>query len=1042
MKRFNIYLGVLFSLIISVIIVGCVKNDNAPLDQEGLHEVVFHAGWAPETKTVLQEDGSVWWSPGDEISLFVGNGDNGGYKLTSTNTAPASKVDFVGKIGDNPNNATYTAIYPYNESNRIVGNTVFVTIPVEQVAQEGTFADGALVSVAVSSDENLFFKNVCSGIKFSVAKENINKIVIKSGDDAPSIGGKMEINLSDPSNPVSGNGTSSSVTITAPDGGCFKEGSYYYASLMPGTKSGGVEIEYYTSDNKVGYFISNNSTTFNRATVKRFYEKDKDLKFYPYYENTTNLYSYALLPDGVDKTTITNVSFIVNSDKTTDTIIYTDSAIPIYFEMNGTTANFYTNAEIYDLKEAKELFFGWTALKELDLSNIETSSVTDMSNMFAQCQSLKSITFGEFCTKNVKSMYGMFSDCWSLESLDLSVFQTGKVTNMRTMFAGCSSMKTLNLSSFNTSNVEDMSRMFGTGDTKAPNMIQCQIGTMSCSSLENLDLHTFNTSNVKNMYGLFLKCDNLKTVNLSGWNTSKVEDMNAMFGHCVSLKSIDLSSFDTRNVSDMSWMFIGCSNLVSLDLSNFHTPKVVYMNNMFCECENLQSLDISGFESTSLTNAWQFLFGAHNLKQLDLGNFDLSKIEILTYAFSNVAIRSKSVAIKCLESSKHTIENLVDNYFNIDYVTWVGPNEAFPDLPPDVIDPNMYYSNDYSMDKKVKLLQTATVGKGVDIVIMGDAYSDRLITDGTYERDMRDAIDAIFGVEPMKSYKELFNVYMIYAVSQNEDYRGSTVFSIRPVGNDFASGNLGICKKYTKIALPNKPLSDVAVIVIGHDTEAYVSVAPGVAVIEYDFDYDEYVDYSPATQSVAFVGRHSDANEFIGTVVHEFGHLFAKLADEYVEMEAYDEYDIQSFENLCQHLGIYKNIDFTSDPETIKWSKFLKDSRYSNEGLGVYEGALLSSKGVWRPTESSIMSSVLYKRGFNAPSREAIYYRIHKLAYSDSWQYDYETFVQQDLKNIQQSAPSQVKNVPYPARVNRKPVMKIEKSISANGKKKITLIMN
>ena len=37
--------------------------------------------------------------------------------------------------------------------------------------------------------------------------------------------------------------------------------------------------------------------------------------------------------------------------------------------------------------------------------------------------------------------------------------------------------------------------------------------------------------------------------------------------------------------------------------------------------------------------------------------------------------------------------------------------------------------------------------------------------------------------------------------------------------------------------------------------------------------------------------------------------------------------------------------------------------------------------------------------GFNAPSREAIYYRIHKLAYGDDWEYDYEKFVEWDAKN-------------------------------------------
>ena len=37
--------------------------------------------------------------------------------------------------------------------------------------------------------------------------------------------------------------------------------------------------------------------------------------------------------------------------------------------------------------------------------------------------------------------------------------------------------------------------------------------------------------------------------------------------------------------------------------------------------------------------------------------------------------------------------------------------------------------------------------------------------------------------------------------------------------------------------------------------------------------------------------------------------------------------------------------------------------------------------------------------GFNAPSREAIYYRIHKLAYGKDWEFDYEKFVEWDAKN-------------------------------------------
>ena len=36
---------------------------------------------------------------------------------------------------------------------------------------------------------------------------------------------------------------------------------------------------------------------------------------------------------------------------------------------------------------------------------------------------------------------------------------------------------------------------------------------------------------------------------------------------------------------------------------------------------------------------------------------------------------------------------------------------------------------------------------------------------------------------------------------------------------------------------------------------------------------------------------------------------------------------------------------------------------------------------------------------FNAPSREAIYYRINKLAYGNSWVYNFEDFATWDAKD-------------------------------------------
>lgn len=149
----------------------------------------------------------------------------------------------------------------------------------------------------------------------------------------------------------------------------------------------------------------------------------------------------------------------------------------------------------------------------------------------------------------------------------------------------------------------------------------------------------------------------------------------------------------------------------------------------------------------------------------------------------------------------------------------------------------------------------------------------------------------------------------------------------------------------------------------------------------------------------------TDATQLEQVLHHEAcGHGFAKLADEY----AYEAYGAISADYAAEiqtqqaEWGWWKNVDFTSDLEAIRWSHFITDSRYTTEGLGAYEGGLTYWSGVWRPTENSIMR--YNTGGFNAPSREAIYYRIHKLAYGDSWQYDYEQFTEWDAINRTQAA--------------------------------------
>lgn len=1005
----------LWAVLLPFLLTGCIKEiEQQP--QEELHEVIFHAGWAPETKTVLQEDGSVWWSPGDEISLFVGDGDNGGYKLTSTNEKPSAITDFIGSIGDNSTGASYIAIYPYSKSNYVSGNTIHAEIPAVQVAKEGTFEKDLFVSAAYSEDDNLFFRNVCSGIKFSVKTSGINKIeIVNRGSQC--ITGGFDINISSGLTAYNRTGTCG-LTIISLDESGFTPNSYYYAVLLPikketstdGMPPCGFIVKYYNVKGEVAQYECD-PIEFKQGVFKRMINKDDGLMFYKQYKAVAYISQFTVLPDGFDKSLITRAYFHVLSDKTTD-VLLSDNGAPIYFELVGSEAHYYTSAEVYDVGEfgANHLFKNWTSLKTLDLS--------------------------DFVTNKATQFFGTFSGCMSLESLDVSGFDTSNATDMSEMFAGCSSLKSLDLSSFNTEKVTIMRDMFG----------KTYLGHsafQSCCSLESLDLSNFNVSHVIDMSYMFNYCRSLKDVNLSGWDTSNVENMSGMFVGCSSLEYIDVSSLDTRKVKNMAEMFMGCDNIKTIDISQFNTNNVENMLNIFCQCSSLRSVNLSGISFGSITDVecGGMFQQCYKLKSIDFGTSDLSAVPKLYCSFSEAARNSKACAIRCTDKTRDVIINS-DSQIESGFFTWVKPNEKIPDLP-DVVEPNFYYSSDYSRDGEVVKIQQASLGRGVDIVLIGDAYSDRLIKDGTYEKDIRETMEVIFSIEPYKSFRNLFNVYMVIAVSENEESRGATALNFR---TETIPGNENQILGYTSDVVNNKSKSDVAIVVISHDENCLDgSGADGKTLLSYvGTSVDETpIDFGNADCAIAYIPKHSNRTRFKYVVSHEFGHCFAKLADEYVEFpDEYPEWLKETDSNLWAFLGVCRNIDFTSDSSLVKWSKFLNDSRFDETGIGVYEGALYNN-GVWRPSKESIMNDS-FEAGFNAPSREAIYNRIHKLAYGYNWKYSYDEFVKYDAPNIEadiQFNKTNSKSKLYSRPTKHRPNIKMMKNITPEGKPHITIVM-
>lgn len=932
MRRIILYPRLLITL--GLFIVSCVKEvDQQPLEQEqeNLHEVVFHASWDPETRTELQEDGSVWWSPGDELSLFVGTGYEGGYKLTSVESEVSPKADFIGEIPE-LNESEYVAIYPFDESTCYIqeGETMMVglILPERQIARENNFPDKTFKSIAVSSDDHLYFKNLFSGIKFSVANEGIKEVEFAVTQDpflpdcASTLSGHL--NLSKEGELMYEGLGSSKVTIAAPDNQVFIPGRYYYVTIPARSFENGLIITY-RKETTEATLVLDEKVTFKKSTFKRLYAKDADLEFHQRAQKHATIPHFgSLLPNGIDKTTITEAHFYVSSDKTTETVLdsYPDNTSePIYFELDGTVANYYTPAEIYKIVRPADLFAQWLSLKTLDLSSFDVSAGVDFSGMFYGCLALEEINFGDFNTSNAKNMQSMFYDCISLESLDLS---------------------------------------------------------------------DFNTSNVQNMY--------------------------IMFSGCRALKELDLSSFDTHNVTNMGGMFSYCYRLEKLDISGFSSERLDYAPELFHRC--------------------------NSLLRLNMGLFDISNLSSLSYACHKLASRSRNCAILCTSATKEAMmSNEAQLQNNKQYIQWFSPGEVLPDLTLNY-NPDLYYSTDYSKDKMVKMLNVASEGNGIDVVIMGEAYSDRLIADGTYEANMTSAMDQIFSIEPFKSFKRLFNVYMVNAVSENEVSGEFTVFGY---AHDPWHGNGGVDRddtvinEYISQAVGRAEDRDVTTLIVVNDLSGN-----GVTLVHQSIsvhDSDNF-DYPAKLAGVAFSSKSENSDRFRYTICHEFGHAFAALHDEYVteqgEMETWES-DYKKY--YQQHVGWWANVSFTSDPNLVGWRHFLEDgSGYDATEVSIIEGALYS-QGIWKSVKESMMNA---GGEYSVPAREAIYKKIHKSAYGDGWQYSFEDFVNWD-RGIFASAQQTMKysqKTKVTTFEHHKPVFKMEESISSNGKKTVTVIMN
>ncbi len=262
-----------------------------------------------QTRTVLQEDGSVWWKPNDAIGVFFGTYCSW---FVAYNMEDAPSANFIGEAlivqGHNENsngNAgeyTYWGVFPPDLSNDYEddydedfsywsGNedyeeptrekeSVNVYLPAKQKGVAGTFDSNLFISIAKSNTyKELSFYNLCGGLAFCVEKEGIHTVTFKGNSDEVLAGGVNVVVNSD-NHPVVNevrNGKKE-VKLTLPKGEYFVPGEWYYIVMLPTSLEEGYSMTFYT-DREMGTVVSSKPVEIKRSVFGKLTNPDSGVEY-------------------------------------------------------------------------------------------------------------------------------------------------------------------------------------------------------------------------------------------------------------------------------------------------------------------------------------------------------------------------------------------------------------------------------------------------------------------------------------------------------------------------------------------------------------------------------------------------------------------------------------------------------------------------------------------------------------------------------------------------------------------------------------------
>lgn len=231
----------------------------------------------------------------------------------------------------------------------------------------------------------------------------------------------------------------------------------------------------------------------------------------------------------------------------------------------------------------------------------------------------------------------------------------------------------------------------------------------------------------------------------------------------------------------------------------------------------------------------------------------------------------------------------------------------------------------------VPIQETGPSDQRFDLVFVGDGYTESELA--IYHQHVVDRWTELIQVEPFRELAGSFNVWQVNVVSTESGVSGDPT---QDVHRDTALEMGFWCGDTERLLCVN-------------ETKAiqFAGLAPEVDQV---LALANSTKYGGAGGEVA---TSSGGNEESGQIVpHELGHSIGGLADEYDYPDDLYTGPEPSEANVSVHTS-----DEMAD-QRAKWYEYLGRGSPDGGTVGTYEGAYYHQRGIYRPTEDSLMRSL------------------------------------------------------------------------------------